>query len=165
VSRSEVTRFEPAVDWRYLTAELVGPGGALNVLTIHLTPHRSPRGALRGSDAVRGQADQAAALIDRAARFRDPTVLAGDFNSTRDFYLHRALRERYADAWERGGLGFGATTHALGLVPLRVDFLYADPRLAVSRAAIPGEGCSDHRPVVASLVIRPGGTGAAPGYP
>ncbi len=109
----------------------------------------------RQSEATfRAQGDQTRALVERVARFRDPTVLAGDFNSTRDTALHTDLRRHLADTWERGGHGFGGTVRFLGLVPLRVDHVYASRGIAVKEAVVLDAGCSDHRPLLTTLAIN-----------
>src|SRR5690606_29336230 len=98
-----------------------------------------------GGRIVHAQSHQVRALLDRVARLRDPTVIAGDFNSTRDAYLHVALRDHLVDAWERGGFGFGGTHRFLGRAPLRVDYVYATDAFAVAGARVLEAPCSDHR--------------------
>jgi endonuclease/exonuclease/phosphatase (EEP) superfamily protein YafD len=166
-------------EWRYVFAEFASGEAVFNLLAVHLYPYgisakRLQRGlgALAagepgpiaqigrgGEDVVRAQSAQAAALLERVSRFRDPTVLAGDFNSTRDFALHASLRGSLTDTWERAGRGLGASVLAFGRIPLRVDYVYASPALAVAGASSPGVGCSDHRPVVSELVLRGGAKG------
>ncbi|MCB9673760.1 MAG: endonuclease/exonuclease/phosphatase family protein [Alphaproteobacteria bacterium] len=148
-------RFVDDEDWHYVAAEVEREGRVFNLLAVHLTPYRL--GASQVAEARRtaaGQANQSAALLERVARFQDPTVVAGDFNSTRDFYLHSALRTHLTDVWERAGLGPGATKLAMDWLPLRIDYIYASDAFAVRDASVPQVGCSDHRPVVSALVLR-----------
>ena len=58
-----------------------------------------------GQRVQRAQSDQAIALLHRMGRLKDPTLVAGDFNSTRDAALHVGLRRHLTDTWERAGLG------------------------------------------------------------
>jgi endonuclease/exonuclease/phosphatase family metal-dependent hydrolase len=114
----------------------------------------SSRSASRSRASPARQSDQSAALLDRIGRLKDPTVIAGDFNSTRDAALHHAMRAHLTDAWEQSGFGFGGTVHLFEWLPLRVDHIYTSADFAVREATVPEAGCSDHLPVVADLVLR-----------
>jgi endonuclease/exonuclease/phosphatase (EEP) superfamily protein YafD len=131
-----------------------------NLLGVHLHPYELSMGrwidlSRRGEAVQRAQSDQSAALLERMGRLDDPTLVAGDFNSTRDAALHVGLRQTLTDTWERGGLGFGGTVRLLGWAPLRVDYSYASGEFAVIKSRVVEAGCSDHRPVVSDLVLRP----------
>ena len=172
----EPQRYRDTDAWRYVFTEMSHDGRVLNLLAVHLAPyypdlshrqmranmqdlaHGEPGGLLgagrSGEEIVRAQGAQSSALLARVGRFRDPTVVVGDFNSTRDAALHTALRRVLTDAWERGGVGFGATTRLGGWLPLRIDYVYVTRAFAVRDAHVPARDCSDHRPVVADLVWR-----------
>jgi len=143
-------RFVDDEDWYYVFSEIQGPGRILNLLAVHLSPYAWSASV---EDAVRDQSDQAAALLLRVSRVVDPTVVAGDFNSTRDAALHTELRKHLRDAWELGGMGFGATIRYRSLVPLRIDYVYGTEELAVQRTRVVDVGCSDHRPIVTEMVL------------
>lgn len=158
-------RFVDDEPWYYVFAEVERGGRVFNLLAVHLKPYRFSATPLRsgrdlvemgraGSAVVEAQGNQSAALIEHVSRFRDPTIVAGDFNSTRDTALHDTLRDTLVDAWERGGRGFGATIRFLDRLPLRVDYVYVTPSFAVVDARVPSLSCSDHRPVVTDLVLR-----------
>ena len=149
-------RFVDHEDWYYVLGEVRQRDQVFNVLAVHLHPYALHMNDLAdiSSDVVRVQSDQSAALLARVASFRDPTLVAGDFNSTRDAALHASLREHLADTWERGGFGFGGTVRFLDWLPLRVDYVYASDDFAVVDAWVPDVGCSDHRPVVSRLILR-----------
>ncbi len=165
-------RFEDGEDWSYLFAEIEGPTTLFNLLAVHLVPYRVSERDLRrvwssgdpsdllkigdrGARVTRAQSDQSAALLARVGKLQDPTIIAGDFNSTRDSALHVALRKTLRDAWERGGRGFGATIRVLGQIPLRVDHVYASREFRVLEAVVPVAHCSDHQPVVVTLGLPP----------
>src|SRR3954451_20396616 len=87
-------------------------------------------------------------------------ILAGDFNATLDHAeLRRLLGRGYRDAAEQAGSGLHMTWPAGKSLPpavLAIDHVLADRRVRVASArtvAIPG---SDHRGVLAELVL-PGG--------
>lgn len=173
VRTGQAMRFVDHEDWYYVFSEVEHNGTLFNLLAVHLYPYEYVAQKLRtgvrslaqgqadelqelgaeSSKIVRGQSDQAAALLDRVAKFEDPTVVAGDFNSTRDASLHMHLREHLVDGWERGGEGFGGTVRLFDWLPLRIDYVYASPDLPVVKAELPDPGCSDHRPVVVDLDV------------
>ena len=156
-------RFVDHEDWFYVFSEVQRAGEVFNVLAVHLHPYELHMNELKdiSSKVVRAQSDQSAALLARVEKFKDPTLVAGDFNSTRDAALHSSLRKHLTDAWERGGFGFGGTVDFFDIVPLRVDYVYASDDFAVVDARVPKLGCSDHRPVVTRLLLR----GARPDPP
>jgi endonuclease/exonuclease/phosphatase (EEP) superfamily protein YafD len=147
------------VAWNYLFAEMVEENPregrealVLNVLAVHLHPYHvqhTPKGAFDRSRVTRAQHQEANALIRRVAGLKDPTILAGDFNSTRDLPLHLGLRAHLADVHEKASWGPGWTVRAFGSVPLKVDYVYVEPSIVVESATIPSFDCSDHRPVFA----------------
>lgn len=163
-------QFVDQEDWRYVFAEFERDHRVINVFAVHLQPYafhthtrrvRLDAGAQgvidlghHGETVHRAQVDQARALLDRTARLQDPTLVMGDFNSTRDTALHVSLRRDLIDTWEAAGRGFGATVAFLGHLPLRVDYLYASAALSPVRATVPDARCSDHQPVVADLVFK-----------
>jgi len=151
----QAARFVPGHNWHYVFAEVEQDEHIFNVLAVHLQPYRLAAGGLaRASQVPERQGDQSAELLRRVGRFRDPTVLAGDFNSTRDAALHVALRNPLVDAFERGGSGLGATFHLLGWLPIRIDYIYVTDTFAVRSSRIVPRDCSDHRPVVTELTLR-----------
>jgi len=105
--------------------------------------------------------DMLAAALDGVDPRRGPTVVAGDFNIGDRQPLYRHLRRTLRDAHRDAGWGLGLTFPSLSfegfpdLSVVRIDYvLYGEPLAA--RAAhsgtIPG---SDHRYVVADLLILP----------
>lgn len=163
-------RYVDTKDWHYVMTEVGREGVVFNALAVHLTPYKlgllnpglgdfAPGSDLQGRLArtFKAQGDEAAALLERVGRFEDPTVVTGDFNSTRDTALHVGLRAYLSDVWERAGEGRGATADALGWLPLRVDFVYVTPgEIQPKKARVPAVRCSDHRPVVADLRVEIG---------
>ena len=155
--------------WHYIFSEVHSSetGELLNFLSVHFKPPRlSEAHAWRVlSDGLEGlrrlghalaetnveQAAQASQLLSSAARFQDPTILAGDFNSTRDTTIHHGLRTQFTDSWEHGGWGYGASRVFAG-IPLRIDYIYAStPHFSVKRSRRSSTGCSDHRAVFSTI--------------
>ena len=148
-------RFVPDRAWRYAFLEVEREGRVVNLLAVHLEPYRLAAGGLQHADDVGAtQGDQSAELLRRVTRFRDPTIVAGDFNSTRDAALHVALRGLMDDAFERGGRGFGPSFFLFDRIPVRIDHVYVTGEIGIREASVPPLGCSDHRPIVADLTLR-----------
>lgn len=161
--------------WQYVSAEITGQGRRFNVVGVHLQPYWPLTGAVMrqsvsdlaqgepgpllevsrdGAAVVARQGRQSSALLERVSRYEDPTLILGDFNSTQDSALHTELRRSFVDTYARGSRGFGATVHALGWLPLRVDYIYSTPDFAVRSSELGPDNCSDHRPVISTLVLR-----------
>lgn len=177
----EGQRYVDHEDWYYIFAEVVRGDQLFNVLAVHLFPYQYVAKKIRVSVAelsrgetsalvdvsrqsegiVKGQADQSAALIERVSKFVDPTLVAGDFNSTRDSAIHATLRQRLKDTWEIGGFGFGGTVYLFDYLPLRIDYIYASPDFRIDDTEVVESGCSDHRPVLTNLTLRPAATNDA----
>lgn len=169
LKRGTGQRYVDSDDWHYLFTEVQYGSDVVNILGVHLYPYRfgdSARQLLRGdagsiaemgragTEVSRAQGAHTAALQQRVERFRDPTIMAGDFNSTRDAALHTHLRRHMTDAWERGGRGMGTTIRVADVVPLRIDYTYVTPQLAVETSEVIDAECSDHQPVVTQLSLR-----------
>jgi endonuclease/exonuclease/phosphatase family metal-dependent hydrolase len=179
IARSRDLRLPPG--WRYVFAELTDGVRAVNVLALHVLPYgvtpaeaeRAVRRALHGERgpladllrrmerAVAAQAEQVAEVRALVAGFRDPTVVAGDFNSAPDSAVHAALRRQLDDAWLAAGHGRGSTRTVAGHLPLRIDYVYVTPGLTAREARTVGcrcardLACSDHEALVADLALTP----------
>jgi endonuclease/exonuclease/phosphatase (EEP) superfamily protein YafD len=83
-------------------------------------------------------------------------VLAGDFNATLDHAALRGMLARgYVDAARASGRGWGWTWRPLRVPPprLTLDHVLVDPRIGVAALAIASVRGSDHRALVADLVL------------
>jgi endonuclease/exonuclease/phosphatase (EEP) superfamily protein YafD len=152
-------RYVPEIDWYYVFAELVQGDQVFNLIAVHLQPyHLSMEATLsvddRGRRITGAQHRETASLLGRVEALKDPTIVTGDFNSVRDAALHQQLRGHLQDTWEQAAWGPGWTAHAMSAIPLRIDYTYVTPTVAVAAARIPEVNCSDHRPVVSRLILR-----------
>ncbi len=150
--------FHRAGKWTFLFTEVKWNESTVNVIVPHLLPFRISaadplehrRRILRDLRRVsRWHRQEAEALVHLVGNLHDPTIIAGDFNSTPDHAVHLLLRRHLDDAHRRAGFGLGATYRYL--VPLRIDYVYVDDGLDVLDCWVGEAGPSDHRPVVARL--------------
>ena len=134
----------------FAAAELRAPGAArVDLMSVH--PH-----APVDADAT-AQWRRDLRSLPASAAWR-PRVLAGDFNATFDHAEFRRLLGRgYRDAAEQAGVALRPTWRVGRALPptVVIDHVLADRRIRVVSArsvAIPG---SDHRGVIADLLLPP----------
>ncbi|MEM8598321.1 MAG: endonuclease/exonuclease/phosphatase family protein [Bacteroidota bacterium] len=89
-------------------------------------------------------------LLDEEAH---PFIVCGDFNSTPRSWVYAYLQQGLRDAFREAGSGWGATFPAR-LPLIRIDYLLVSDAWSVRRAYVDTGLASDHRPVIAELVLR-----------
>lgn len=82
-------------------------------------------------------------------------VLVGDFNATWDAPELAGLHDILTDAWTATGQP-GGETYPADAPDVRIDHITFTPGVAVRDATVPVTLASDHRPVVADLVLARG---------
>lgn len=173
-------------DWHYVFTEICreeeGASRCFNVLGVHVQPYgvdfdelqRTGQALLAGrweplwelarllERNVGTQGEQIREVLHILGTFRDPTLIAGDFNSTPDAAIHASLRGSLHDAWREAGRGRGSTRRVGGWLPLRIDYLYATSHFSILHTrtlpctcADPTLSCSDHRAVVTRTLLAP----------
>jgi len=100
------------------------------------------------------QGSQVSTALKQIKTFRDPTIVAGDFNSTRDSAIHAELRKNLTDTWSEAGWGFGASRYWGGFLPLRIDYIYVSHEFSVQTSQTIASDCSDHRPIVSEVFLK-----------
>lgn len=137
-----------------LEAKIKVKGKLVNVATVHMVPQGFML-AVRGNLPIwenlphfgPDHLDQARALCKRVA---PTTILTGDFNHTNRGVAAKEFRNRWQDAFETAGRGWGLT-----IVPQlpfkRIDFILAPKVAQVRHCWTPKTLASDHLPVVADL--------------
>ncbi len=142
------------VEVELVTAHLLSPRAGLNAIR-----HRGSAGVRAWTDNLSHRAHQATALASDLAAISRPLILAGDFNASQYSAATRALaRIGLRDAFALAGLGYGYTQgHTLrpGVSFLRIDRILVGGDIAVADAFVGGASASDHRPVIADLVLVP----------
>lgn len=121
---------------------------------------RTALAAYREDFRVRAvQARRLRALLDAEPL---PFILCGDLNSTPSNWVYAHLSRGLRDAFRESGRGWGNTYPAQRPL-VRIDFILVSPEWTVRRAKVDDTLSSDHRPVLAELVLRP--SGASPETP
>lgn len=113
--------------------------------------------------------EQMRALAEAAQAGEGPVIMAGDFNATYGMEPFRRLlaAARLRDAHVEAGRGLRGLTWPRGarvMPPLfRLDHILVSPELTVLDAREGAGHTSDHRPVVADVVVAPGEPGVSAG--
>ncbi len=151
-----------------ISAELELQGQPVTIFCTHLLNGLGPQYLRHGwrdlprliawSAPVR--AEQLATLLRVAGQTAGPVVLAGDFNAPPRGKLYARLRARYRDAFAEAGWGGGYTFRADAPV-VRIDFVWCGPGVGVKRCRPLRHAGSDHRPLLADLVISKAAPGLA----
>ncbi len=97
------------------------------------------------------QARQLRAMLDAEPH---PFLVCGDFNSTPRNWAYTHLAHGFRDAFDEAGTGWGGTFPA-GLPLVRIDYVLASDDWVVRRARVDPDLVSDHRAVIAELVLKP----------
>lgn len=119
-------------------------GRELRVFDTHLDYRADP--------AVRET--QVREMLERIGGDRRPTVLLGDLNARPGAPELRPLLARLRDAWQEAGSGEGYTYPA-ATPDRRIDYVLVSEGVRVREIRVVATGASDHRPVVADLVLPP----------
>lgn len=101
------------------------------------------------------RAKEADILHDALAREPYPAIVMGDMNDISGSYtLRRIEAAGLADAWWKGGFGYGTTYHDHGL-RLRLDhILYDEDRLTLTDVKVIDTDASDHNALVGGFRIE-----------
>ncbi len=156
LSRYPIVRFENRVTTR-LSTQVPNPvpapmsglldatvdlGGAMvRVFDTHLDYRADP--------AVRKQ--QVAEMLDYIGDAASPTILMGDLNAEPDAAELKPLFERLRDAWTAtNGAG---KTYPADDPKKRIDYVLVSKHFAIRAATVSTTQASDHRPVIADLLL------------
>lgn len=146
----------------FLVATVSVHGQPLTVFNVHLNTAARPRSLLRRQGAsvaeylresAHVRAQQVERVLETAEGITGPRVIAGDFNTPPRGRLYHRLAARFTDAFARAGWGLGHTFRT-DLPILRIDYVWTSPDVRAIQCWVPRADASDHRPVVADLVIQ-----------
>ena len=176
VARGSLTPAAQPPDHRawFVMATVHLPGKPpLDVISLRLTP-ACVRTDLYSASAWEQHAEnrrlrreQLCAVVEALRRKNsgNPVVLAGDFNAQQDDAVFDLLRPTLRDVFKTAGSGWGDTIINEAPV-LRIDEIWASPAIRATAVVARRTANSDHRMVVADLILPPmQGTSAPPANP
>jgi endonuclease/exonuclease/phosphatase (EEP) superfamily protein YafD len=155
----------------YLHARINVAGQIVFVSTAHfatprdaLSGYRSPRFWAGAAPLIKENLShrmlQARKLADDLRHVQEPLIVAGDLNSPPPSLVIRTLTDLgLTDAFSAGGRGYGYTfghTLLYGESFLRLDHILVSRHFTTAASSVGGTSGSDHRPVVADVVLRKG---------
>ena len=141
------------MDIDLVTAHLLSPRRGLNA-----TRHEPVEGIDDWQQNFDDRLKQARKIAADIAGHARPMILAGDLNAAEASPVIRALlAQGLRDAFSSAGIGYGYSHgHALrvGFSFLRIDHILVSPEIGVVDAYPGGWKASEHRPVIADLVLQ-----------
>ncbi len=147
---------------------LTAYGQDIDLLTVHFTSPREGLNAVR-AEKLNGLDDWASNMAARVAESHAmsqyllqlpprPRIVAGDLNAPEpSTVVQQLLVTGLRDAFSSAGMGFGYTHgHSLRWMPsfLRIDHILVSHEIGVAHVDVGGALGSEHRPVVADLVVQ-----------
>lgn len=104
---------------------------------------------------TKNQEEAMESVFNMLSRFKDPTIIGGDFNSPSTMWFHQKLQNEFQDAHLYAGNGWGTTVNRLKILNSRIDYIYASTGLKWVNTALVHHSvrCSDHFPVSAFIQI------------
>lgn len=157
-------------EWPYVPQilDLKWQGEVIKVINFHMVPTTSA-GAQVITSTFHLRELQARSVINYA-RQAGPLIIGGDANATPHSDVHRLLTRELVDAWQSAGFGLGHTFPGSDIpgssrpniagrpVPMwlaRIDYVFHSSHWETVQARVARfDGVSDHRGVVAELVLK-----------
>jgi vancomycin resistance protein VanJ len=109
--------------------------------------------------SIRDRDAQARAIATFVAEREGPLIAPGDYNTTERNTAYDILSGPLRDAWREAGRGPGHTFPSADEFPLswlvRIDYIFHSSHWRAAEARVlPWDGASDHRPLLARLVLH-----------
>lgn len=98
------------------------------------------------------QGKQAELIRKNMEQTQHHKIVVGDFNNTPYSSVYKTIRGNMQDSFFEKGKGFGQT-YALWGLPIRIDYIFADPALEILSHENFSQKLSDHYPLIATLRI------------
>jgi endonuclease/exonuclease/phosphatase (EEP) superfamily protein YafD len=144
-------------------------GARVTLLQVHTFATGLGGGAAHLQWTVRERERQAHAIVEFAATHSEPLIVTADFNAGDQSVAYAIVTSALKDAWREAGWGFGHTFPG-GISPglaglftagvpfpmwlVRIDYVFHSRHWQAAAAWTgPWDGASDHRPVVAQLIL------------
>jgi len=141
-----------------LYADIVIKNDTIRVYNVHFQSLRvssklntlknedSKRLLSRMGEAFKKQEAQVMEFLESEKQSPYPVIVAGDFNNSATSYMYRKIKGEKQDAYEKAGSGTGRT-FTFDFIPLRIDFILADPKFEILQFVNYDITLSDHYPI------------------
>ncbi len=94
---------------------------------------------------------QAETLSKKIKESPYPVIVCGDFNDVPNSYTYFTVKGKLQDAFLKKGSGFGKSLAMVPVLPLRIDYIFADKKFDITQCNVIEAPYSDHYPIVADL--------------
>jgi endonuclease/exonuclease/phosphatase (EEP) superfamily protein YafD len=146
----------------YLRATLDVNGDLITIYVVHPPPPRQFISPLTYDDSRR---DAEITILKNRYLVHEtgPVIVLGDFNMTDQSDAYQIMDDLFDDTFRTVGWGLGFTfpdkiRSSIRIIPrlIRIDYVWYNAYFAASGIEVGSDsGTSDHRPVVAQLVLKP----------
>ncbi len=140
------------------------PGHLFGIASLHLDSPTAWLGQVVGGEVVDGVETVLSKSMIREIESRHvrnwvdsiqtPFLVVGDFNLPIESTIYRNSWGDLKNAFSHAGFGFGSTRFA-GFLRVRIDHILMSPEWKVERARVGNDYGSDHRPMIADLLLSP----------
>jgi vancomycin resistance protein VanJ len=106
---------------------------------------------------IRLRREESTVVKETLAKFSDPIILAGDFNTPVESAIYHDCWAPYRNAFSRTGFGFGRTfeCHVRGIpFGVRIDHILSGPKVTPARCWIGPDVGSEHLPMLADMICE-----------
>ena len=104
----------------------------------------------RMGESFKKQEEQVMLFLENEQNAPYPVIVAGDFNNSSTSYMYRKVKGKKQDAYEKVGSGTGRS-FTFDFIPLRIDFILADPKFEILQFKNYDVNLSDHYPIETSF--------------
>ena len=160
VNRGSLDRSKFTTDIIY--ADIIKNNDTLRIYNFHLYSlgvvpdqdnfgHKDSEGLIKNLGiSFKVQQKEIDSLNSHIVKNNYPTVLSCDMNNTAYSWVYRKTKKQLKDSFLESGNGFGKTYSFKGF-PLRIDYIFVDPRMDVIQHKNYKIKYSDHYPIMATI--------------
>lgn len=135
-----------------LQARVHTPGRSLTVFVVHFHPTNPLDEKQKRDINDRARMREARRIYDVARKIEGPVIIMGDFNDDTGSPPYRLFASRFQDACDKAG-GWWDKTWPAKFPLTRIDYIWASPQIRIRRCRTLSSEASDHRPVLADVVL------------
>lgn len=135
-----------------LQARVHTPGRPLTVFVVHFHPTNPLDDQKKRNANDRARLREARRVLASTIKTKGPVVIMGDFNDDTGSPPYRLFASHFQDACDKAG-GWWDKTWPATFPVTRIDYIWASPKIRIKRCRALFSGASDHRPVVADVLL------------
>ncbi len=122
----------------------------INLRDTLITEQPSNELKTRMRQVIKKQNEQVSFFNNVASEASYPSIVCTDLNNNAFSNIYRAVSQGRKDAFVSAGRGMG-TSYRFSYFPLRIDFIFTDPKVKIYGFKTHSLGLSDHAPITAEI--------------